>query len=111
MKARRDPIVAETKKSGKQKSETRKSETRKPETQKPVPGQCIIFKRADGLYDVEKIDEAGERATVRAGLKQIEDAYHVARNSLSAGRVLYADHSAPDVFEKYTFLKEPTRTR
>jgi hypothetical protein len=106
MKARRDPIVAETKKSGKQ-----KSETQKPETQKPVPGQCIIFKRADGLYDVQKIDEAGERAIVRAGLKQIEDAYHVARNSLSAGRVLYADHSAPDVFEKYTFLKEPTRAR
>jgi hypothetical protein len=93
--------VSETKKSGKQKSET----------QKPVPGQCIIFKRADGLYDVLKVDEAGERATVRAGLKQIEDAYHIARNSLSAGRVLYADHSAPDAFEKYTFLKEPTRAR
>jgi hypothetical protein len=77
------------------------------ESETPVPGQCVIFKRADGLYDVLKIDAAGERASVRVGLKQIEDAFHIARKNLEAGRVLYSDHSTPDVFEKYRFQSSP----
>ena len=71
------------------------------ESEIPIPGQCAILKRADGLYDVLKFGEAGERTTVRERLKQLDDAYHIARNSAEAGRVLYSDHSSPDVFEKY----------
>jgi hypothetical protein len=75
------------------------------ESEKPVSGQCVIFKRADGLYDVLKISDTGGRASVRKGLKQLEDAFHIARNNLEAGRVLYSDHSTPEVFEKYRFSK------
>lgn len=75
------------------------------ESETPVPGQCVIFKRADGLYDVLKIREGGERARVREGLKQLDDAFHIARKNLEAGRVLYADHTSPDVFEKFRLSK------
>jgi len=75
------------------------------DSETPVPGQSAVFKRADGLYDVITFGEAGERTRPREGLKQFVDAYHIARNALTAGRVLYADHLTPDVFEKYTFSK------
>ena len=75
------------------------------ETETPVSGQCAIFKRPDGRYDVLKFGEAGTRTSVREKLKQLADAYHVARNTSQTGRVLCCDHATPDVFEKYTFSK------
>ena len=75
------------------------------ESEAPISGQCAIFKRADGRYDVLKFGEGGTRTSVREKLKQLADAYHVARKQSEAGRVLYCDHATPDVFEKYTFSK------
>lgn len=73
------------------------------ETETVKPGDCIVFKGADSVYDVCKIDQAENRVSVRRGIKELSDAYEIARKNLEGGRVLYSDHSTPDEFEKYRF--------
>jgi hypothetical protein len=67
-------------------------------------GDCIVFKRSDGLYDVLKVTASGAHVSVGvgAGLDDVDEAHRIALNNLETGRrVLYSDHSTPDRFELY----------
>ncbi len=66
----------------------------------PRPGDCIVFKRSDGLYDVCRVTASSKRETVRESLGY-DMARAVAKGNLEAGgRRLHCDHSTPDLFEK-----------
>jgi hypothetical protein len=67
-------------------------------------GDRIIFKRADGKYDVLGLDKERQREVHRDGLPDLETAHDLARAGLedSGGtQVWVCDHSAPDVIEPY----------
>jgi hypothetical protein len=70
-------------------------------TAQPQPGDCIVFKRADGLYDVTKIDRALRRLPVRVAIRNLDSAYMIAQGHLERGRVLYAHHQSPEVLAEY----------
>jgi hypothetical protein len=51
------------------------------ETETVKPGDCIVFKRADSMYDAFKIHQAENRVSVRRGIKELSDACEIARTS------------------------------
>jgi hypothetical protein len=67
-------------------------------------GDRIIVRRADGMFDLFKIDESGERVITRdkpfsGPIGQVEEA---ARASVpSNGQVWVCDEATPDVLKAY----------
>ena len=67
----------------------------------PKPGDTVIFKRSDGLYDVRKVDASGQTEVVRLDLPSLDKATHLARaNVARRGRIWVEDHAKPNVFER-----------
>jgi hypothetical protein len=68
----------------------------------PPPGDCIIFERVDGHYDVREVGSSGAHDTRQAGLT-FEAAREIARGRLETGRDLWiCHHSNPTSFELFT---------
>ena len=65
------------------------------------PGDCIVFKRADGLHDVSKIDRTLRRVLVRAAIQHPDSAHMIAQGHLERGRVWYSQHQSPEVLVVY----------
>jgi hypothetical protein len=66
----------------------------------PGAGDRLIFKRADGRYNVFNIGASDKSELARGGLS-LDDADPVAHGHLEGGRVLHADHSKPDSIELF----------
>ena len=65
-------------------------------------GDTIVFARADGCYDVLRINVRGQREAVGVGLTDMHSAYITAKVHLSfSGEVLLTDHADPDCFDSY----------
>ena len=65
-------------------------------------GDIIVLKRADGRYNVLRINDKNEREGLRAGVTDLHGAYTLARSELvSGGKVWVAAESAPDSLESY----------
>ena len=68
----------------------------------PLPGDRIIFQRADGDYDVREVSASGEYKRVVEAVS-FEAACDVARRQLEAAHRLWAcDHLKPDKFELFS---------
>jgi hypothetical protein len=77
------------------------------------PGDCIVFKRADGVYDISKIDRSRRRVLVRAAIQHPDSAHMIAQGHLEGGRVLYSQHQSPDALTVYRTTSDaaPIRSR
>jgi hypothetical protein len=67
-------------------------------------GDRIVLKREDGMYDVLGLDANRKRDVRRVGIKELSDAYDIARSGLedSGGKnVWYTDHRQPDAIDHY----------
>jgi hypothetical protein len=68
----------------------------------PLPGDRVIFERADGRYDVHEIGPSGEHETWREGLT-FEAAREVALGHLDTSRQMWiCHHSSLNSFELFT---------
>jgi hypothetical protein len=68
----------------------------------PLPGDRIIFERADGQYDVREICAAGEHRSMGDKGLSFEAARDIANDHLERGHRLWvAHHMQPDRFEPF----------
>jgi hypothetical protein len=65
-------------------------------------GDRIILCRADGKFDLYKVDAESDRVLVRESLAALQIAYEIARGSLpSGGQVWVCAEATPDVLKPY----------
>jgi hypothetical protein len=67
----------------------------------PEIGDRIIVAKATGLFDVIKINESGERETVRWDIDSLHQARENARGSLTGSTIWVCDEATPDLLEPF----------
>ncbi len=67
------------------------------------PGDCLIHERAEGLFDIWKVNDSGGRAPVRENFRgSPQGVRDIARAELRGGRLWFSHHSSPDSLEPYS---------
>jgi hypothetical protein len=66
-------------------------------------GDRIIVWKANGKFDILKINELGESEQVRAEIAPLQQAYEIALGSLASGGQVWEqpDETTPDVIRPY----------
>ena len=66
-------------------------------------GDRVVFKRQDGLYDVENVVVSGQLQTVdRPPIKTLKEAYDIALgHSVSGARIWTRSYDVPNVIQPY----------
>jgi hypothetical protein len=73
----------------------------------PLPGDRIIFERADGQYDVREVSATGEHHSMMGKGSSFEAARNMARRNLEMSHRLWVcHHASPDAFGP--FSRHPT---
>jgi hypothetical protein len=76
----------------------------------PLPGDRIIFERADGRYDVREVSATGEHQSMKGKGSSFEAARDMARGNLETSHRLWVcHHASPNVFGP--FSRHPTASR
>jgi len=64
-------------------------------------GDRIIVGKANGNFDIVKINESGVREQVRTDITPIHQAWEIARGSLTGNTIWVCDEATPDVLRPY----------
>jgi hypothetical protein len=64
-------------------------------------GDRILVHKANGKYDIYKINEAGERERVRDDITPLHQAWEIARGSMTGTKIWLSDEQSPNDLKPY----------